>query len=73
MPSDTASTQNPNSDTTQNVSPADIQGHARFESINRVNSEETSAPEDAPQQNRPPAISSSTDNYGTFVVKNAPL
>ena len=72
MSSDTASPQNPNPDTTQEVSPADAQGRARFEPINHANnSEDISALEDTLQRNRPSAISSSTDNYGTFVVENA--
>lgn len=72
MSSDTASTQNPNPDTTQEVSDADTQGHTRFEPI-RFNGEDAFTLEDTPQRNRPSAISSSADNYGTFVVENAPL
>lgn len=71
MSSDSASPQNPNPDTTQEVSHADAQGQTRFEPISHVNSEDTSALEDSLQRNRPSAISSSTDNYGTFVVENA--
>lgn len=73
MSSDAASPQNPNPDTTQEVSHADTPGHARFEPINHHNSEDTAALETSLQRNRPSAISTSTDNYGTFVAEHAPL
>lgn len=72
MSSDTASAHNQNPDTTDNVSPKDTQRPTRFEPIHYGNSEDTFTLEDAPQRSRPLAISSSTDNYGTFVVKYAP-
>ena len=72
MASDAASTHNQDPDKTENVSPADTQEPIRFESINYGNSEHSSVLEDAPQQTRPSAISSSTDNYGTLFVKYAP-
>lgn len=73
MTSDTASTHSQNRDTSANVSPTDTQGLTRFESITHDNNDDSSAREDTPQRSRPLAISTSTDNYGTFFVKYAPL
>ena len=73
MSSDTASSHTQSQeDITANVSPTDTHGPSRFESIAHRHSEHTLARSDTPRGSRPSAISTSADNYGTFVAKSRP-
>ncbi len=72
MSSDTSSTHTTERDCTANVSPTDIQGLPRFESVTRRNSQHSLARSDAARPDRSAAISPNIDNYGTFVIQSIP-
>lgn len=68
MASDTASIKTQTRDDATLISPTDTQGSRRFESITHDDDEYHRARSETLRRSRPSAISTSPENYGTFLV-----